>query len=486
MKRYNTIILCLVAVRCSLSVAVAQSDSLNRYLETAARNNPGVRADFTAYQAALQRIPQAGAPEDPQLDLGVFLQPMELVEGRQVADIRLMQMFPWFGTRKAARTEAQHMAQMAFEQFRETRDRLFLDVYTQWFTLCRLRQQWMNNRENRALLVQLEELALQRFASPVPSGGGEMSGRPSGVAGEASRPSNAGGEGMGGMSMGGSAATAGSGQPAAAGGMSGMTGGGGMGASPPGMSDVLRIRMEIAEMDNGAESLQSELRAETARFNALLNRPVDSDVLLPDSLRQIPFLFDLSLASGQIDARHPMLVMLGEEEAAYAAKAEMDRKMSYPMFGLGLQYMLINRKPADTGMDAMETGMSSMNGRDMLMPMVSVSIPLYRGKHRARQRENALLQQAAREKRLNTRNLLEAELHRTRHLLDDAARRIALYRRQTELAQAACNLVVREFASGRSDLSGVIQVQRQLLDYALKTSEAVADYNITVANIQKL
>ncbi|MDR1102392.1 MAG: TolC family protein, partial [Tannerella sp.] len=127
MKRYNTIILCLVAVRCSLSVAVAQSDSLNRYLETAARNNPGVRADFTAYQAALQRIPQAGAPEDPQLDLGVFLQPMELVEGRQVADIKLMQMFPWFGTRKAARTEAQHMAQMAFEQFRETRDRLFLD-----------------------------------------------------------------------------------------------------------------------------------------------------------------------------------------------------------------------------------------------------------------------------------------------------------------------------------------------------------------------
>ncbi|MDR1676347.1 MAG: TolC family protein, partial [Tannerella sp.] len=148
MKRYKTMILFIVALRCSLSASVAQTDSLDHYLEMAARNNPGVRADFAAYQAALQRVPQAGALENPQLELGFFLQPMELVEGRQVADIRLMQMFPWFGTRKAARTEAQHMAKMAYEQFRETRDALFLDVYTRWFTLCRLRQQFGNNRDN--------------------------------------------------------------------------------------------------------------------------------------------------------------------------------------------------------------------------------------------------------------------------------------------------------------------------------------------------
>jgi outer membrane protein TolC len=160
--------------------------------------------------------------------------------------------------------------------------------------------------------------------------------------------------------------------------------------------------------------------------------------------------------------------------------------MSYPMLGIGLQYMLIRKKAAGMGTDAMETGMSGMNGKDMLMPMISVSIPVYRRKYRAQQRENAFLQQAVRERRLNARNLLEAELYRTGHLLDDAARRIALYRRQTELAQAACMLAVREFASGRGDLSGFIQVQRQLLDYALKTSEAVADYNITVANIRKL
>ncbi|MDR2622943.1 MAG: TolC family protein, partial [Dysgonamonadaceae bacterium] len=134
MKRVTTTILSIIMYL----AASAQTDSLPRYLQIAAENNPGVKAAFLTYQAALQKIPQAGALQDPQLDLGFFLQPMEIIDGKQVADVRLMQMFPWFGTRKAARTEARHMANMAFEQFRETRDKLFLDVYTQWFTLCRL------------------------------------------------------------------------------------------------------------------------------------------------------------------------------------------------------------------------------------------------------------------------------------------------------------------------------------------------------------
>ncbi|MDR2765745.1 MAG: TolC family protein, partial [Tannerella sp.] len=104
--------------------ASAQTDSLPSYLRMAAENNPGVKAGFLTYQAALQKIPQAGAWQDPQLDMGFFLQPMEITDGKQVANIQWMQMFPWFGTRKAARTEAQHMAQMAFEQFRETRNQL--------------------------------------------------------------------------------------------------------------------------------------------------------------------------------------------------------------------------------------------------------------------------------------------------------------------------------------------------------------------------
>ena len=95
----------------------------------------------------------------------------------------------------------------------------------------------------------------------------------------------------------------------------------------------------------------------------------------------------------------------------------------------------------------------------------------------AMQRETKFMQDSNKEKYTNTLNTLEAELYKTRHQLDDATRKIALYGRQEQLAQSAYGLIIREYISGKSDLNNVIQLERQLLDYQLKKSEAVAGYN---------
>ncbi|MDD5346404.1 MAG: TolC family protein, partial [Proteiniphilum sp.] len=289
MKPYNLfgVILVVLGFMGPHPVAAQTPDSLDRYLETAAKNNPGLNADFLAYKASLEKVPQAGAWPDPQLDIGFFLKPMDIVGGRQIADFTLMQMFPWFGTKKAAQTEATHMARMAYARFTETRDNLFLEVYTQWYLLSTLVQQLRNNRENLQLLKQLEELALRKVSSS----------------------------------------------------SSGMSSG--MGNTAPGMSDVLRVQLEMAEIENNIESILSEIAAEKAKFNALLNRSTDREVILPDSIAKVPFFFDEGVTMSEIENRNPMLDMLVEEEQAYRAKGEMDQKMSYPMFGIGLQYMLI-------------------------------------------------------------------------------------------------------------------------------------------------
>ncbi|MDR0541679.1 MAG: TolC family protein [Dysgonamonadaceae bacterium] len=486
MNKDQIIFFLFIALFLPITVS-AQTDSLLQYVKIAAENHPGVKADFLIYQAALQKIPQAGALQDPQLDLGFFLQPMEMMDGKQMADIKLMQMFPWFGTRKAARTEARHMAQMAFEQFRETRDQVFLDVYTQWFKLCLLQQQSANNRNNRKLLEQLKTLALRRFTtgSATPSTSGEKSM----AKGEENSPAT--GNYMSGMNMNATfpPSALSSSPPMSQGNM------GSMNNASSGMSDVLRIRLEIAETENNLENILSEIQAEKAKFNTLLNRPAESGLQIPDSLEKIPFPFDIETIKNQITLQNPMLNMLYEEQSAYQAKAEMDKKMSYPMFGIGLQYMLINKKAVNPGMETDMDGISNrgntgsmgnMNGKDMIMPMASITIPIYRGKYKALQRENILLQQANKKKYINTQNLLEAELYRLKGNLDNADRKIALYRKQSELAKTTYRLIVNEFVSGKSDLSNVIQVQRQLLDYELKIAEAIADYNTMAANIQKL
>ena len=73
-----------------------------------------------------------------------------------------------------------------------------------------------------------------------------------------------------------------------------------------------------------------------------------------------------------------------------------------------------------------------------------------------------------------------------REQLDDAARKVLLYEQQYSLSLSTWQLMVREFSAGRQSLTDVIQVERQMLDYKLKKSEAIAAYNTMVAAMEKL
>lgn len=418
---FTGVILLLLAI----TPAFAQTaDSLSVYLQLAAGNNPQIQSDFALYKASLEKVPQAGAFADPELEIGFFLKPMEILGGKQVADFTLMQMFPWFGTRKAARNEATEMARMAYEKFRDSRNNLYYEVRSQWYQLCNLNEQAKNTQENINLLVQLEQLALNRFAAPSARGTTYASG---------------------------------------------------------GMSDVLRIQLECAELENTLSTLKSTRKAAEARFNTLLNRQLDTPVSVADSLEPLSFHVDDAAHIDSITTRNPMLTMLEAEANAYRAKAVMDKKMSLPMFGIGLQYALIGKTP-ETAMGAM----SDMNGKDMFMPMLKISLPIFRRKYNAQQRESQHYWRSSELKYENTLNQLQAEYINTRQELDNALRSIELYKKQQALSHSAWQLMVREFSAGTASLTDVIQVERQIRDYGLKKSEAIAAYNTTVASIQKL
>ena len=459
-----------------------QADSLAWYLETAARNNPLVNSNFALYKASLEKIPQAGAYEDPELDIGVFVKPMETLSGKQIADFTLMQMFPWFGTRKAARNEATEMSRMAYEQFREARNNLFYEVKSQWYQLCNLNEQYKNTQANLALLEQLEKLALNRYSAPSANAPASTI---TPITGNAVTPPASNGssmDNMGGMGSGTQAAPQGS--PAGNSSMQEMASGPmgssmGTGSSSGTMSDVLRIQIEKAELQNNLELIVSNRTAAEARFNALLNRRQDMRVAVPDSLRQLHFLIDDQAMTDSIIIANPMLSMLEAEANAYRAKAEMDKKMSYPMFGIGLQYSLVGKSNNSMVMD-------NMNGMDMVMPMFKISIPIFRKKYQAQQKESRHYRQASELKYENTLNQLQSEYQTVKQQLADASRKIALYQKQQELSLSTWQLIVREFSAGTTSLTDVIQVERQLLDYRLKKSEAIAEYNTRIAGIEKL
>lgn len=166
-RLYKYIVLaCIILGSCIPARSQQAPDSLMQYLEIAAKNNPLVLQKFAEYEASLQKVPQVGSLPDPELSMGVFLSPMELVSGNQVADIRLMQMFPWFGVLKNAKDEMSLMAKAKYESFRDAKLQLFYDVQRTWYELQKIRQEILLSEKNLEIMHTIERLALVRFRSP--------------------------------------------------------------------------------------------------------------------------------------------------------------------------------------------------------------------------------------------------------------------------------------------------------------------------------
>ena len=99
------------------TILVSAQEDLNNYLKTAAENNPGLKARFNEYMAALEVAPQVKALPDPQVAFGYFIQPVETRVGPQQFKISASQMFPWFGTLKAKENAAVQMAKAKYRGF---------------------------------------------------------------------------------------------------------------------------------------------------------------------------------------------------------------------------------------------------------------------------------------------------------------------------------------------------------------------------------
>ena len=448
---------------------VHAQDSLQVYIGLATKNNPTVLQKYAEYQAALQKIPQVGSLPDPELTTGIFLSPMELVGGKQVADIRLMQMFPWFGVLKAAKDEMSLMAKAKFELFRDAKLQVFYDVQSSWYELYKNQANIRISEKNLEILTSLERLSLVKFRA-APTGNNSTPQTSKG------NPSNISQSPSGGQNMGGNSGNPmGSGTAQSTPAMQSSPMGSPSGGS--GLTDVYGIQIEINDLENNIALLKNQHNTILAKFNSYLNRPMNVAVTTPDTLQTEALHIPLGTISDSILTNSPMLGMLHYEQKSLEARKQMVTKMGYPMVGLGLNYSLINKNEMST---------SAMNGKDMVMPMVLVTLPIYRKKYKAMQSEVMLQTKATEQGIKAAANSLQTSYYEAVQNYEDAKRRITLYSRQFQLSDQSLNITMRNFSVSGSGLPEVLRLRQQTLGYELKQVEAVADYNTAIARLKQL
>ena len=140
------------------SVLPAQEE-LEQYLVIAAENNPGLKAKFNEYMAALEVAPQVNSLPDPQAAFAYFIRPVETRVGPQQFRFSASQMFPWFGTLQARENVANQSAKAKYEVFLEAKSRLFNEVRSSYFNIYFNKRAIEITRENLQILASFQKLA---------------------------------------------------------------------------------------------------------------------------------------------------------------------------------------------------------------------------------------------------------------------------------------------------------------------------------------
>ena len=240
--------------------------------------------------------------------------------------------------------------------------------------------------------------------------------------------------------------------------------------------DVLKIQAELARTQDKARTLEDQASPLQVRINNLLGTEAEQVRAMPKHLPKVvlkkkePAIYALALKNA------PLLQAAQERIAKARTGKELAKKDFYPDFKVSLKTIL-------TG--SAEYGNPPDSGSDPVIAGVSMNLPIFRDRRRAKVAEQNAGIKAARsleeEQKRGLKNRIEQGLYAYR----DAERRVALYRDELlPNAQQQIEVAVSGFQSGKNSILEMIDAEQSLLTFSLAESRALADRALAVAGLE--
>lgn len=230
--------------------------------------------------------------------------------------------------------------------------------------------------------------------------------------------------------------------------------------------DVLRLQMRQNELQQLKDILQQQYMAEQTNVNNLLNRANNIDVTIIEELMIPSEDFEVNTKSLEL---HPELIKFDKLYESVAQSELLNQKESNPMFGFGVDYVNVAKRSNMNFND---------NGKDIIMPMLSVSIPIFNKKYKSISKQNELQQQE-----INFQK--EERLNRLETLLDKAInnRKSARISYKTQIknfkqAKDAEQILIKSYETGTIDFNDVLDIQELQLKFQMHQIESIKSYYI--------
>ncbi|TDQ32450.1 TolC family protein [Zeaxanthinibacter enoshimensis] len=238
--------------------------------------------------------------------------------------------------------------------------------------------------------------------------------------------------------------------------------------------DVLRLQIRQNELHQQKKVLEEEFTAEQTAFNNLLNRDSMMTVIVVPEMeipQEDPFYNNEALSL------NPELLKYDKLYESVAQSELLNQRESLPMIGFGVDYLPVTER-SDVNF--------SDNGKDVLMPMVSVSIPIFNNRYKSISKQNELRQQEIETQREQRLNVLESAFAKAQSQRNQARIAYDTQDRNLKQAQDAEEILVKNYETGTIDFNDVLDIQELQLKFQMNQIESVQMYYVQSAIINYL
>ncbi len=241
-------------------------------------------------------------------------------------------------------------------------------------------------------------------------------------------------------------------------------------------ANVLRIQLRIDDLKQQIKKMNLEKQSLYAVINGITNANFEK-VIEADQLDTGPLLLvDTDQIRQSLRAHYPLMLKIDQQIEVSKGRTLLNKKMGSPSLAFGLDYALVSKRT-----DASPAG----NGRDIFVPKVMVSIPIYRKGFKARDKQELLIQDALNLHKDDLENRIIAEIITLETVFNQGQLDIELAKSQLKTADHVYSIILTEYSVNGRNFDDLLELENLMLTYKLQMISGIFNATKAVLDIEK-
>lgn len=242
------------------------------------------------------------------------------------------------------------------------------------------------------------------------------------------------------------------------------------------MANVLRIQLKIDELKMNLLRIDISKDKFYAEINAITQQPWGTIVTPVKEIGIQELSFDLEATKLKIQTHYPLIVKLDQEIQVSKDRQLVNKKMGAPVLGIGMDYALVNERK-DMSPD--------YNGRDIFVPKLMLSVPIYRKAYKAKDAQELKNQEVLELNKEDLSTRIISQLLKSFADYKNALVDIELNGQLIETSNMAYDILLSEYSTSSKGFDDLLQIQNQILKYRLALAKAELSAKVAMSTINQ-